>query len=232
MISEKLKPAKILDTIDRAEEYIAEMRKMEKDDVMKFINEMADYVSDWFNKNEFGIVELKKFVARAADDIYCQLMSTTQSDIYLNGYYGFVLYRFFEEAQKRGVFIFFIIDNVLRDDRFKLLVQMYATTHFRIIHPYKYDAMKAGYNPEFTKLPTIPFSEVEKKISEAVEHHFNIVYVEKDDSVNYLFDVIPIAERLQLKYACIFRNKKIDEPHAFLSGSFGNFVAKKDGTKK
>ncbi len=224
MISDKLKPAKITDIISRAEEYISAMRKMEKDDVMKFIDEMANYVSDWFNKNELNIVELKRFVAQAADDIYCQLMQTTQSDIYLNGYYGFVLYRFFYEAQQKGVFIFFVIDNVLRDDRFKLLVQMYATTHFRIIHPYEYDGVKAEYKQEFTKLPTIPFSEVEKKISEAIEHQMNIVYVEKDDSVNYVFDAIHLAERLQLEYACIFRNKKCGEPASFLTGSFGNLI--------
>jgi len=227
MIEESLKPKKIEDIISRSEEYISAMRKMSKDDVMIFLDDMANFVTDYFKKNEFNLPELKRCVAKSADDIYCQLMRTEINDMYLNGYYGFVLYKFFYEAQQKGVFIFFIIDNVLRDDRFKLLVQMYATAHFRIIHPYEYDAMKAGYNSEFTKLPTIPFSEIENKISEAIKEQMNIVYVEKDDSVNYIFDALRLAERLQLEYACIFRNKKIDEPFQFLTGSFSSFAGKK-----
>ena len=120
--------------------------------------------------------------------------------------------------------MFFILDNSLRDDRFKLNVELYKAASFSVVYPYNVE--KLEYSQQFTKLPTKDYKTVEKEIDKARADKSHIFYVEKDDSINHLDDVLHLAEEFQGEYQCIFRNKGPAESQTanWLAGSFGDWL--------
>jgi hypothetical protein len=68
--------------------------------------------------------------------------------------------------------------------------------------------------------------EVEKEIDETSSSNRHLIYLEKDDSVNYLSNVMLIAEKFQNKYFCVFRNQSPDsgKPATWLLGSFSEIL--------
>ena len=153
-----------------------------------------------------------------------QVSSFEMRDIHTDGYFGTVISQLFKELSQKGVFVFFILDNSLRDDRFKLTVELYKSVGFRVIYPYAID--KFEYSPKHTKLPSADYKTIERDIDEAVGKKKHILYVEKDESVNYLSKVLQIGEEYQNQYVCIFRNTApgSGKNATWLMGSFGDFL--------
>jgi hypothetical protein len=163
------------------------------------------------------------------DDIYCKLMQFSITDLHSNAYFGIVLNGLFFELEQKEVYLFYIVDNEIRDDRFKILEQMFRVAHFAVIHPYAVD--KFEHTQEYTKLPAKPYEKIKQEIDDAIankQHKKHILYVEKDDSANYIKEVLEYAlENQKNKYACMFRNKKLDEPAHYLT-TWKNMPEEKD----
>lgn len=223
MIDESLKPTKIQDVVFRLHEYLPVMRKMEKEQVMEFVKFMENYIKEYFS-NEHDDLELKKLSVELTDVLYMQISTFEMRDIHTDGYFGIVLSQLFRELSQKDVFIFFILDNSIRDDRFRLTVELYKSAGFMTIYPYATD--KLEYSSEYTKLPIEDYKKIESEIDEAVGLKKHILYIEKDDSVNYLPKILQIGEEYQSLYVCIFRNNApgSDKNATWLMGSFGDYI--------
>lgn len=81
---------------------------------------------------------------------------------------------------------------------------------------------KLDYSENYTIFQAKEFIPVEEEIKNKIIQNRNILYIEKDNSVNYLKNILSIAEEVQSKYLCIFKNQspESDEPATWLRGSF------------
>ena len=223
MIKEELKPYKIQDVVFRIYEYLPEMRKMEKDEAVEFVSFLENYVKEYFAKQTDDLV-LKKMSVELTDELYIQISAFDVRDIHIDGYFGIVIKRLFWELSQKGVLCFFILDNSLRDDRFKMAVELYKSSGFNLIYPYVIDELK--YSDKYTRQPIKDYKLIEKEINVSKENKRHIFYIEKDNSINYLENVLRLAEELQNEYVCIFRNKAPSEHQSgtWLMGSFGDIL--------
>jgi hypothetical protein len=128
--------------------------------------------------------------------------------------------------QQKGIFAFFVLDNTLKDDRFKMVIELFAITGFSVLCPY--DTKDLEYTGECSVLPPLDHNLIEKEIYQNIAHKNHIFYLEKDSSVNYLNYVLDIAEEFQSEYVCIFRSKAPDgdTEAVWLQGSFGDYATR------
>ncbi len=224
MIQENLRPSKISDIVLRMGEYLSAMRSMENEDAVRFIDFLDNYTRDYFQNSVLDELELKKVLIELADLTYLMAVNLNEKDIHTNGYFGIVVNRLFWELQQRNILAFFVVDNNLRDDRFKMVVELVGSAGFSIIYPYSVDNLQ--FSDKYTLLPILDYKSVEKKIDESKSQKKHIFYIEKDTSINYLNNVLALAEEFQSKYVCVFRNKAPDgESQAiWLTGSFGDYL--------
>ncbi len=219
-----IKPKKITDIVYKMGEYLQMMRGMECEDAMNFVNNLENYIKKYFSDSKINELKLKNETVEMVDELYIQLMELKVRDVYIDGYFGIILNRLFYELARKKIYAFFIIDNTIRDDRFKLLVELFITAHFEVIYPYNIEIIK--YSQNYTRHAIRDFHEIEHQINEAKKQKKHILYVEKDDSVNYLANVLQIGEEFQNKYICIFRNESIKEYKnaIWLMGSFSGIL--------
>jgi hypothetical protein len=224
MTQESLKPEKITDIVYKMDEYLSAMREMEKDEVVKFVDQLEGYVRDYFTAQNLDDLELKKQLVEMVDVLYLLTVNLDRRDIHTDGYFGIVLNRLFWSLQQRNVLAFFILDNSLRDDRFKMVTELFNSAGFNIVAPYSYKELQ--YSENTTELPALGYKEIEKKIDQSKSEKRHILYVEKDASVNYLKEVLALGEEFQSEYVCIFRNKAPDgnSNATWLLGSFADYL--------
>ena len=223
MINEKLQPNKVEDIILRMDEYLSAMRTMEKDEVMAFVHTLDAYIKNYFSKSTDELT-LKKMAVELTDIMYIKISAFDIRDIHTAGYFGIVVASLFWELKIKGILCFFILDNSIRDDRFKMTVELFGSAGFAGVYPYSVKELQ--HSDQYTKLPVLDYKSVEKEIDEAKDRKRHIFYVEKDDSANYLKQVLQIAEEFQNEYVCIFRNKAPSEHFTanWLMGSFGDIL--------
>ncbi len=224
MPTKNLKPEKIEDIVYKMPEYLSAMREMPKDEVVQFVDELDGYIRSYFNENKSDELELKKQMVELVDVLYLITVNLDRRDIHTDGYFGIVLNRLFWNLQQRNILSFFVLDNSLRDDRFKMVTELFRSAGFNIVAPYNMDNLQ--YSDQYTKLPTVSYKDIEKQIDSSKAEKKHIFYVEKDDSVNHLKDVLALAEEFQSEYVCIFRNKAPDENSnaTWLMGSFADYL--------
>ena len=231
---EKLKPKEIRDIVFRIEEYITEMKKMENEDSIEFRNYLEKYILDYFSNKEVDDFELKKLIVEMTDEIYIKMCNFSSRGIHVNAYFGIILNRLFWELSQRNIFIFFILDNKLTDFLFKIVVELYGASNFSVIHPYRFE--KLDYSDNHTRYPVLEYKEIEKQVDKAVSQKKHILYVEKDDSVNYLNRVLDLAWEFQYRereYVCVLRNETPLENKSaiWLMGQFNNILREKKKSK-
>lgn len=221
---EKLKPKDLIDIIFRIDEYLDYMRG-NIHDASALINLLESYIKDYFQTIPTGELELKELTVTIVDELYKKVTQLTSRDINTDGYFAIIINRLFVELANKDVLCFFIIDNSVRDDRFKLVVELFNIIHFKSIFPYVTD--KLEYSENYTIFPAKEFKEVKAEIKNAIIQNRHILYIEKDDRVNYLKNVLLIAEEIQGEYLCVFKNQspESDEPVTWLRGSFKNVLS-------
>src|SRR6185369_15761928 len=111
------------------------------------------------------------------DKLYRMAMEFGIVDVHTNGYIAIVLHRLFWEMSQRGIRIFYILDNTLRDDRFKLILEQLPPAGFSVITPHIANDLQ--YDTETTETENLPYEEIEKKIKEALSLNRNILYIER-----------------------------------------------------
>lgn len=223
-ILDALRPKNISDIIFRLDEYIDSMRE-HRQEARVFMDFLEQYIKNYFNRPILDELELKKTAVEIVDEMYIRITNILTRDIHTNAYFGIIVNRLFNELEKRNIFLFYVLDNQIRDDRFKLTVESFGVSHFTTIYPYVVEKLEHGNG--YTQLPSKDFREIRKEIDDAIDQKKHICYIEKDSSVNYLKNVLAIAEEHQNEYLCIFRNQAPDshKKATWLMGSFSDLIS-------
>lgn len=196
------KPQKIQDIIFRMEEFISYIREIEKDKVMNVIEGLESFIMGYFSTTK---EDLKKVATELVDGMYIQISKLSKRDMHTDAYFSIIINRLFWEFNTKGVKFFFVLDNKLRDDRFKLTTELYKNAGFAVIYPYTVKDLE--YSENHSNLQKKDYKTTEGEINDTLEQKRPILYVEKDESVNYVESILHIAEDHRNEYVCIFRNK-------------------------
>jgi len=219
-MDKSLEPKKISDVLDNTEAYIAEMRQ--KQDMETIPAELKDYIWKYFRETDMNKMLLEKVACFAVDKI-CRIAAVmTMADKYTYAFFAGVMPAIWDYLQGRGVDTFYILDNSMREDRFKLNYDLYKLSGFCVATPYfdyadnsalktdKEKTVNIIMDPPFT-YHYLNFEAVEAQIKKFMSSTQNIVYIEKDSTVNYIDKVVEIGKNS--KYLCIFRNKEPTDAH-------------------
>lgn len=182
-------PRLLSDSIELAEVYIAYMRAHK--DFETVPNMMNRFNGLVFDGKEISLDQLRQLAGYTIDKIYRIAAELEEYDDYTVVYFKKVVARFMQSFQDKGIEIFYILDNEIRGGRFSLTVKLYELSGATVVTPYIGDK-------------TLSFEEVEERFKSPMAHGRNIVYIEKDASVNYIEKVIKIAT--ESRYIGIFRN--------------------------
>ena len=227
-----LEPKTITDIIDNIDIYLAEMRK--KDDKIELPKELNNYIWNFFRDVNPDKEKLKSLAIFLVDHTYRYAADAAQIDDYTRIYFSTVITVLWDALQARGVDTFYILDNELREDRLMLTIQLFALSGVDVVTPY---ALKGNYHKYMTieeqakwalSFDTKDFdpkkytmtidsseylrnAEVIDLIEKYMKHTRNIVYIEKDNSVNYLEEVQQLAK--DSNYMSVLRNNAPDNPN-------------------
>lgn len=232
MLENNLQPKKITDLVDNIDLYLAEMRK--NDDKVELPKELTSYTRNFFRDVNPDKDKLTSLAIFLVDHIYRYSAAAMQVDDYTKIYFTSVIAELWDAIQSRGVDIFYILDNSLREDRFLLTIQLFALSGIAVVSPYvvkgKYHQFMTveeqakwalsftpeDFDPNKITL-TMDSSEFLRQeetldlLKKYMKKTRNIAYIEKDDSVNYLDEVQSIAKNSD--YVSILRNNAPDDPH-------------------
>jgi len=206
------KPQKITELIEDIDLYIKETRVIKPEKIMQMIEFWEDYIKETIRGLKQSDIENKKLITELTDNLYRKAMNFETIDTYTNGYIAIVLNRLFWELSQKGTRIFYILDNSLRDDRLKLLLEQFPPAGFAVITPHIGDNLE--YTPVTTPTENLSYKEVEQKIKDALKLGKNIFYIERDDSVTYLDKIFLLALNANNEYAKVLRNKGHEDPEA------------------
>lgn len=230
-----MQPQTLTDLIDKIDLYLEEMR--EKNDKKEIPTSLTKYIWWYFRDMNPDKEKLKFLALYLVDHIYRYAAYVTLTDEYTQLYFATVITELWNTIQARGIDTLYILDNELREDRFLLTLQLFALSGVAVVTPYVVKGTyhtymtpeeqaewvlsfnKDDFDPKKFTL-TIDSSEeirsmeVMELIKKYMEHNRNIVYIEKDASVNYLEDVKKLA--MDSNYVCLFRNKAPDDPHILI----------------
>lgn len=177
------------DSVELAEVYVAYMRAHDDfDTIPNMLNRFNDQL---FADDGMAIDQLRQLAVYATDKIYRIAAELEIRDAYTATYFKKVIAQLMKSLQSKGVEIFYVIDNEIRQDRFELAVLLYEWSGITVVSPYTNDG-------------ALSFEEVEKRLKTLMDHGRSIVYIEKDASVNYIQKVVDIA--CDPTYIRLFRN--------------------------
>lgn len=195
---------------------------------------LTNYIWNYFRDTNPDKDQLNTLAIFLADQTYHYAAYTSLTDDYTRLYIASVFTYLWDTLQSRGIDMFYILDNELRNDRFMLTMQLFALSGVAVVTPYmvkgiyqKYMTLEEqaewalSFNEEDcdpkTQTMTIDgngeysrYAEVADLIEKYMKQLRNIVYIEKDASVNFLDQVKQIAK--ESKYLSVFRNHAPDIP--------------------
>jgi hypothetical protein len=182
-------PKLFTDSIELMGLYIAYMRQGEDlDTIPKMLNSFNDTI---FKASDISKDQLRQLGVYAIDRTYRFTTELEVRDVYTVTYFKSVVARLMQSLQKSGIEIFYILDNELRQDRFELTTMLFELSGAAVVSPYNGNEI-------------LSFEEVEDRLKGHMTHRRNMLYIEKDSSVDYLGKVIRIAT--ESRYIGIFRN--------------------------
>lgn len=150
-----LTPRLSSDSIELMEVYIAYMRVHEDfDTVPNMLNRFNDQI---FVGKDTSLDQLRQLAVYTIDKIYRIAAKLEVRDAYTVTYFKKVVARFMKSLQDKGIEIFYILDNELREDRFELTVMLYELSGVSVVAPY--NGNKA-----------LSFEEVEEKLKSHMHH--------------------------------------------------------------
>lgn len=226
MIKNQIK--KIEDVAELMIPLLDELKEMEGEEVMAELSKIENFIDGYFLNKDLTNEELLVKVATLVNELYIKIFDLVWLGSATDAYFGLIINIIFDYLKKRGVLIFFIVDNVIRDDKFELIKHLFNCAGLKVITPNSIIPSHASNAPVYTKGKALDYKAIEVMIDECNKKNDHIIYIEKDDSVNYLSDVLKLAEEFQNKYFCLFRNKGADSPEKaqVLLGSFGDILDK------
>ena len=218
------KPQKITDLVENIDSYIQITRDLPREEAMAPLIFWEDYVKETIRNLNKDDVENKNLIIKITDTLYRKAVTFSIIDLYTNGFIAIVLHRLFWELSQKGARIFYVVDNSMPDNSLRCILEQLPPAGFTVITPHIAD--KIEYKPTNTQTDSLSYEEVEKKIKEALEFGKNIIYVERDSSVNYLDKVVELARNASDEYAKIFRNTGAESPDILKIEEISKIVVK------
>jgi len=182
-------PKVFSDSIELMSMYIAKMRA--DDDLDTIPNMLVRFNDSACSSKDISKDQLRQLAVYATDYIYRFSSKLEMRDKYTDVYFTKVIAKLLKSLQEKGIEIFYILDNELRGDRFELAVDLYGLSDAAVVSPYDGKGI-------------LNFEEVERRLKSHMAHGKNIVYIEKDASVNYMEQVMKMAT--ESRYIGVFRN--------------------------
>lgn len=222
----KLEPPKsITDIIENIQMYVDFMRSA--DDTKELSALLRDYIRGYFSDMNPDEESVKVLALFAADNIYKYLSEVGDVDDFTRAYLSEVVLYLWDQIQETGVNYFYILDNELREDRFMLTVQFFALMGFAVVTPY---FIKDKYHEHMTrdaqvnwvksfkmedfdpnkKTFTMDVGALQKGdtldlIKKYMDDGRNIIYIEKDSTINFIYDVVEMVKKST--YTGVVRNR-------------------------
>ena len=204
------KPQNVTDLVENIDSYIQQTRDVSNDESMALLNFWEDYVKETIRGLDKNSDNNKDLVTKITDTLYRKAVNFSIIDLYTNGYIAIVLHRLFWELSQKGARIFYVVDNSMPDNSLRCILEQLPPAGFAVITPHIAD--KIEYKPVNTQTDSLSYEEIENKIKEALEFGKNIIYVERDSSVNYLDKVVELARNASDEYSKIYRNTGAENP--------------------
>ncbi len=199
LLDEAIRPKRLTDIIDNIDLYVSEMRKAK--DIETIPKRLNQYAWEYFREIPMSRDDLKLLAVFVVDKTYRVISELREVDNYTRVFFSTVIPYLWDALQNRGIDIFYVLDNELRADRFKMTVELFRLTGMAVVTP----NVSSG---------DLSFEEVKKQILDYMAPVRHIMYAEKDSSVNYLLEVIKLGE--DTKYLRIFRNNSPEDSNVTL----------------
>ncbi|HRH23110.1 MAG TPA: hypothetical protein PK295_00550 [Candidatus Magasanikbacteria bacterium] len=188
-----LQPRTVTDIIDNIRYYIEAMR--ENEDIETLPNLLSQYAEDYFKEVNFNRKNARNLAIFGIDRAYRTITTLDPVDKYTRSFVAKVLSTLWKTIQNQNTNVFYIVDNTFdNDEKFNTMVEMFELMGFAVVTPYH-------------KQECVVYEEVETQINGYMESSRMIMYVEKDDSVNYLDKIKELAK--ESDYLCMFRYKAV-----------------------
>ena len=125
--------ADLLDCIAGFPLFVDAMRNAE--DGAEISMRLVDELLRRFSEADETRLDLSLVGSAAPDLLYIQIMGLICFDDWTLRYTRFAPRVLFDELRKRGVCSFYILDNAIRDDRFRALVEIFREAGFAVHSP-------------------------------------------------------------------------------------------------
>lgn len=201
---------RIKELVENINGNLERMRSATPEEVMKLVNRWEETAKEAIRELNQTDIENINLISEITDNLYRKAVNFEIIDTHTNGYLAIVANRIFWELSQKKCRIFYILDNSLRDDRLKFLLEHFPPAGFVVVTPHI--AKDLEYKPETTQTDNVSLEEIESKISNALSEGKNIIYIERDSSVNYLHNVMVMALNASEEYAKVLRNKGSENP--------------------
>ena len=232
------------DFIDDFAYYAACMK--DAGDKTEIPNLLKGCIQQFCSEPYVSVEALEGFAVRAFDRLYRRLMQITSFDQYMRAYFEQVIADLWKALAARGIKMFYILDNSLRKDRFKLTCEAFSLTGIAVVTPYSKNfqdssddlfdtfdrdrmkerkpstAFKVGDYLIYKMVGYCPEGHYleAKEVEVLIRHYMKsgkmVAYIEKDSSVNYMERVMQVGTSGD--YIRIFRNKASDDGEFGVSG--------------
>lgn len=143
------------------------------------------------------LAHVEQLAVFVADHTYRFSAQAEMVDQYVHAYFFAVTRYLWDCISARGVRFFYVLDNTIREDRFKLAYDLFLRSGVAVVTPYDWKSEQ-----------TWELAERHLRLHLMAGRH--IVYIEKDASVNYLNRVLEVARRSLHK--TVLRNRAPDDP--------------------
>lgn len=192
----RLSPHKLTDLADCVvvESYIDAMRS--QGELLAIPRWLRHYAYSYCRDVPLDEEKLEALAIFVADHTYRYSASVTAVDAYTRMYFTDVVGYVWDILRHRGVRMFYILDNEIRDDRFILAAELLMRAGVVVVTPYDGHA-------DFESVAE------DLRVRMAVGRH--VAYIEKDQSVNYIVQVAEMARGSG--YLTVLRNLPPHDVH-------------------
>lgn len=203
---------KITDLFDKSDFYISQIRQ---GDSRQALTGLLSGVLAWLDRFKSDSKAMETLAFIFADEIYRYAASSEMADDYTYLYYESLMQEFLKTFNEIGIYLFYILDNNIRQDRFDFAIQLYKLTGFSVVAPY-FDnidqSLVQDVPDKSVKIVLDPphqyeycnYQLVDVQLKNHIEAKRNVIYIEKDDRINYIDKVMSVAK--DSGYLTVFRN--------------------------
>lgn len=192
----RLSPHKLTDLADSGvvDSYIDAMRA--QGELLAIPRWLRHYAYSYCRDVSLEEEKLEALAIFVADQTYRYSVRLTAIDAYTRMYFTDVVGYVWDILRHRGIGMFYILDNEMRDDRFMLAAELFMRAGVAVVTPYDGHAN---------------FESVAEDLRVRMAAGRHVAYIEKDASVNYIPQVAEMARGSG--YLSVLRNRAPGDVH-------------------